>query len=137
MVSKFQHHVIYVEDLKRSKDFYIQLFDLQFSALNHPESSAAMRMSQQEMHFFSFGFYHHDICMVKHHKLKMDNNSMLHFSMVVRDKNTYQKVLLNATEMNIPTKNGRMLASAKNENDWKAFCFQDPDKHWIEILYKP
>ena len=53
--SKFQHHVFYVNDLQRSKDFYMQLFDLQFSALNHPDSSAAMRMSQQEMHFFSFG----------------------------------------------------------------------------------
>ena len=35
--AKLQHHVIYVSDLKRSKDFYMKLFDLQFSALNHPE----------------------------------------------------------------------------------------------------
>jgi predicted enzyme related to lactoylglutathione lyase len=78
--AKLQHHVIYVSDLKKSKDFYMKLFDLQFSALNHPDSSAAMRLSHQEMHFFSFGFYHHDICLVKHHKLKMDNSSMLHFA---------------------------------------------------------
>ena len=63
----------------------MRLFDLQFSALNHPDSSAAMRLSHQEMHFFSFGFYHHDICLVKHHKLKMDNGSMMHFSLVARD----------------------------------------------------
>ena len=63
----------------------MKLFDLQFSALNHPDSSAAMRLSHQEMHFFSFGFYHHDICLVKHHKLKMDNGSMMHFSLVARD----------------------------------------------------
>ncbi len=35
--AKLQHHVIYVSDLKRSKDFYMKLFDLQFSALNHPD----------------------------------------------------------------------------------------------------
>ena len=35
--AKLQHHVIYVSDLQRSKDFYVKLFDLQFSALNHPE----------------------------------------------------------------------------------------------------
>lgn len=136
-VTKFQHHVFYVEDLKRSKDFYIDLFDLQFSALNHPDSSAAMRLSHQQMHFFSFGYYHHDICMVKHHKLQMDNNSMLHYSMVVRDENGYDKVFQKAKTRNIPRKEGRMLKSAKMENDWKAFCFQDPDKHWIEIIYKP
>ena len=90
--SKFQHHVFYVEDLKRSKEFYIQLFDLQFSALNHPDSSAAMRISQQEMHFFSFGFYHHDLCMVKHHKLTMDNNSMLHYTMVALDKIVFDEI---------------------------------------------
>jgi catechol 2,3-dioxygenase-like lactoylglutathione lyase family enzyme len=84
--AKLQHHVIYVSDLNRSKDFYVKLFDLQFSALNHPDSSAAMRLSNQEMHFFSFGFYHHDLCLVKHHKLKMDNNSMLHFTLVAHEK---------------------------------------------------
>ena len=81
--AKLQHHVIYVSDLQRSTDFYTKLFDLQFSALNHPDSSAAMRLAHMEMHFFSFGFYHHDICLVKHHKLKMDNGSMLHFSHLV------------------------------------------------------
>ena len=90
--AKLQHHVIYVSDLKRSKDFYMKLFDLQFSALNHPDSSAAMRLSKQEMHFFSFGFYHHDICLVKHHKLKMDNDSMLHFSLVARDEAAFDGI---------------------------------------------
>lgn len=136
MVSKFQHHVFYVEDLKRSKEFYMRLFDLQFSALNHPDSSAAMKLSDQEMHFFSFGFYHHDICMVKHHKLKMDNNSMLHYTMVVRDKIGFEKVQANALQMNIPVKNKRVLKSAQMQAGWKALSFQDPDKHWIEILYK-
>ena len=40
-----------------------------------------MRLAHMEVRFFSFGVYHHDICLVKHHKLKMDNGSMLHFSL--------------------------------------------------------
>jgi predicted enzyme related to lactoylglutathione lyase len=38
--AKLQHHVIYVGDLKKSRDFYMKLFDLQFSALNHPPIQA-------------------------------------------------------------------------------------------------
>jgi predicted enzyme related to lactoylglutathione lyase len=137
IVSKFQHHVFYVNDLERSKSFYMDLFDLQFSALNHPNSSAAMKLSKQEMHFFSFGFYHHDICMVKHHKLQMDNESMMHYSMVVNDLNAYKKINTKAAEKGIQLKSGRMLVSANMQEQWEAFCFQDPDNHWIEIIFKP
>ncbi len=132
--AKLQHHVIYVSDLKRSKDFYMKLFDLQFSALNHPDSSAAMRLSNQQMHFFSFGFYHHDLCLVKHHKLKMDNNSMLHFSLVARDKAAFDGIRARATAMGIPVRDGRLIASVKTSPGQRAFCLQDPDRHWIEII---
>ncbi|MGP0094273.1 MAG: VOC family protein [Xanthobacteraceae bacterium] len=132
--AKLQHHVIYVSDLKRSKDFYTKLFDLQFSALNHPDSSAAMRLAHMEMHFFSFGFYHHDICLVKHHKLKMDNGSMLHFSLVARDRAAFDAIRKRAREMEIPTRDGRLIASAKPPRGGGAFCLQDPDLHWIEII---
>jgi catechol 2,3-dioxygenase-like lactoylglutathione lyase family enzyme len=132
--AKLQHHVIYVSDLKRSKDFYVKLFDLQFSALNHPDSSAAMRLSNQEMHFFSFGFYHHDLCLVQHHKLKMDNNSMLHFTLVARDKAAFDGILTRAAAMGIPVRQGRLIASAETSFGQRAFCMQDPDKHWIEII---
>jgi catechol 2,3-dioxygenase-like lactoylglutathione lyase family enzyme len=131
---KLQHHVIYVSDLKRSKEFYMKLFDLQFSALNHPDSSAAMRLSNQEMHFFSFGYYHHDLCLVKHHKLKMDNNSMLHFTLVARDRRAFDAVRKRATDMGIPIRDGRLIASAKKLPGQRAFCLQDPDWHWIEII---
>lgn len=131
-VSKLQHHVFYVTDLHRSKAFYTELFDLQFSALNHPDSSAAMRLSQQEMHFFSFGFYHHDICLVKHHKLTMDNESMLHFSLALNDDGAFDQVKWRAMKMKLPILADRMLASAKPVA--RAFRIQDPDKHWIEII---
>ncbi len=134
IVKKLQHHVFYVDDLARSKDFYIRLFDLQFSALNHPDSSAAMRLSQQEMHFFSFGFYHHDICMVKHHKLRMDNGSMMHFTLATPDPIAFETIRVRAQSMGLPIRDGRLIASAKLAPGGKAFCLQDPDKHWVEIL---
>lgn len=132
VVTKLQHHVFYVTDLDRSKAFYTELFDLQFSALNHPNSSAAMRLSQQEMHFFSFGFHHHDICLVKHHKLTMDNNSMLYFSLAVRDKAAFLDIRTRAMRMGLAIKKGRILASQKAVN--RAFHVQDPDHHWLEVV---
>jgi catechol 2,3-dioxygenase-like lactoylglutathione lyase family enzyme len=134
VAAKLQHHVIYVSDLSRSKDFYIKLFDLQFSALNHPDSSAAMRLSNQEMHFFSFGFYHHDLCLVKHHKLKMDNHSMLHFTLVARDRDMFDAIRKRADTMGIPVRDGRLVASAKILPGQRSFCVQDPDRHWVEII---
>jgi catechol 2,3-dioxygenase-like lactoylglutathione lyase family enzyme len=135
--AKLQHHVIYVSDLKRSKDFYMKLFELQFSALNHPDSSAAMRLANMEMHFFSFGFCHHDICLVKHHRLKMDNGSMLHFSLVARDDSAFDAIWQRAKELGIQTRDDRLIASAKRLPGVRAFCFQDPDRHWIEIIREP
>lgn len=136
MVSKLQHHVFYVNDIEQSKEFYIQLFDLQLSALNHPDSSAAMKLAQQEMRFLSFGFYHHDICLVKHRKLQLDNDSMLHYTMEIRDQNAYLKILENAKKMNISLIEGRMIKSAEMQTHWKAFCLQDPNRHWIELILK-
>ena len=134
VVKKLQHHVFYVDDLARSKDFYMRLFDLQFSALNHPDSSAAMRLSHQEMHFFSFGFYHHDICMVKHHKLTMDNGSMLHFALATPDAAAFAAIRARADSMGLVILEGRLVASARPPSGGRAFCVRDPDKHWIEIL---
>lgn len=134
---KLQHLVFYVNDLKRSKEFYMHLLDLQFSALNHPDSSAAMKLSKQEMHFFSFGFYHHDICMVKHHQLQMDNYSMMHYTMVVPDTEKLDTIQSRLSEKNIPYRTDRLIASATRFPGEKVLAFQDPDHHWIEIIYKP
>ena len=67
----------------------------------------------------------------------MDNQSMLHYTMVVSDAKGFDKIVQNAQSMNLPIKKGRLLGSAKMDTDWKAICLQDPDKHWIEIIYKP
>ncbi|WP_288427639.1 VOC family protein [uncultured Agrobacterium sp.] len=131
-VTNLQHHVFYVTDLHRSKAFYSDLFDLQFSALNHPDSSAAMRLSQQEMHFFSFGFHHHDLCLVKHHKLQMDNDSIMHFTLVLPNAAAFDAVRQRAEMMKLAIREGRMIASAKPVA--RAFSVQDPDNHWIELI---
>jgi predicted enzyme related to lactoylglutathione lyase len=136
VAEKLQHHVIYVSDLAKSKDFYEKLFDLQFSALNHPDSSAAMRLANMEMRFFSFGYYHHDICLVKHRKLKMDNGSMLHFSLVARDGDCFDAIRDRARQMKIEVHEGRLLTSAKQHPGARAFWFQDRDGHCIEVLEK-
>lgn len=134
-VTKLQHHVFYVRDLARSKAFYMQLLDLQFSALNHPDSSAAMRLSKQEMHFFSFGYYHHDICLVKHHKLTPDNGSMLHFTLNARDRAAFDGIRDRARQMGSRVREGRFIASARKDGI-SAFALQDPDGHWLEILHE-
>lgn len=130
--TKLQHHVFYVSDLKRSNDFYTKLFDIQFSALNHPDSSAAMRLANQEMNFLSFGHYHHDMCLVLHRSLKLDNNSMLSFTLAMRDGQAFDTVLSRAKSMGLAAREGRLLASAKPVA--RAFSIQDPDRHWIEII---
>ena len=96
-----------------------------------------MRLANMEMHFFSFGFYHHDICLVKHHKLKMDNGSMLHFSLVARDRAAFDAIRQRAKELGVATRDGRLIASAKPLPGGRAFCLQDPDRHWIEIIEEP
>ena len=96
-----------------------------------------MRLAHMEMHFFSFGLYHHDICLVKHHKLNMDNGSMLHFSLIPRNRAAFDAIRQRAVELGIPTRGGRLIASAKAPAGGRAFCLQDPDHHWIEIIEEP
>ena len=137
VAAKLQHHVIYVDDLERSAAFYTKLFDLQFSALNHPDSSAAMRLARQQMRFFSFGFHHHDICLVKHLKFKMDNGSMMHFALAVRDSEAFDAIRRRAADSGVEVREGRLIASARSEPGSRAFHLRDPNNHWIEIIQEP
>ena len=84
------------------------------------------------MHFFSFGFYHHDICLVKHHKLKMDNNSMLHFTLMARDRDAFDAIRKSAAAMEISVRDGRLIASAMTSPGQRSYCLQDPDRHWMK-----
>ena len=134
VAEKLQHHVIYVNDLEESLGFYTRIFDLQVSARNHPNSSAAMRLANMEMRFFSFGHYHHDICFVKHGKLKMDNGSMLSFALVARGRAAFDAIRARAAQAGVAIRDGRLLKSAKLAQGARAFWLQDPNGHVVEVL---
>jgi len=131
--AKLQHLVFYVRDITQAKAFYEDVLDLQFSALNHPDSSAAMRIAQQEMNFFSFGHYHHDICLVEHRTITPDNTSMLHFTVLARSAAAFDAAVAAVTLRGGAVRTGRMLASATPAPDTRYACFADPDGHWIEL----
>lgn len=61
---------------------------------------------------------------------------MLHYTMVALDKTVFDEIVQRAKEMKITYRKGRMLASAEMKENWEAFYFQDPDSHWVEIIYK-
>jgi catechol 2,3-dioxygenase-like lactoylglutathione lyase family enzyme len=64
----------------------------------------------------------------------MDNNSMLHFTLVAPDRAAFEGIRARATTMGIPVRDGRLIASAKILPGQRSFCLQDPDRHWIEII---
>jgi hypothetical protein len=59
---------------------------------------------------------------------------MLHFTLVARDHDAFDAIRTRAAAMSIPVRDGRLIASAKTQPDQRAFCLQDPDRHWIEII---
>jgi catechol 2,3-dioxygenase-like lactoylglutathione lyase family enzyme len=134
VVKKLQHHVFYVKDLEACREFYTGLFNVQFSARNHQDSSAAMRMANQAMYFFSFGYYHHDICFVVAPKVPFDNDEMLHMTFVLRENETLAELKNKLQKRNIIWKEGRLIASAKLPSGKNAIAFPDPNGHWIEVI---
>jgi catechol 2,3-dioxygenase-like lactoylglutathione lyase family enzyme len=134
VVNKLQHHVFYVKNLEESRKFYVDLFDVQFSARNHQDSSAAMRMQNQAMYFFSFGHYHHDICLVEAPNINFDNDEMLHMTFVLRENQTIDELKARLKSKQIVWKEGRLIASAKAPTGKQAINFPDPNGHWVEVL---
>ncbi|MEM6486349.1 MAG: hypothetical protein AAF662_15365, partial [Pseudomonadota bacterium] len=103
-------------------------------ALNHPDSSAAMRLSRQEMQFYSFGFYHHDVCLVKMWDHECDTGSVLFFSVEIDSMNAFLEVKSRAQDLATNSfREGRLLSSAANQSRL-SFCLPDPDGQWIEVL---
>jgi len=133
---KLQHHVFYVKDLDESLEFYTDLFNVQFSARNHPDSSAAMRMMQQTMYFVSFGYYHHDLCFVENRNFTVDNDEMLHMTLMLQDGHSISDLRQKLNQRNITPKEGRMLASSRPIEGKEAICFPDPSGHWLEVIGK-
>lgn len=133
---KFQHLVLYAKDLIQSHKWYRKVFDLQFSAQNDPGGSAAMSVIQQSMHFFSFGYYHHDLAFCSRKGVHPDNTSIVNYAMRLRENTTITDFIARLEKENIPYRKGRLLKSAKTPEDLQAVCFKDPNGYWIEILGK-
>ncbi len=133
---KFQHLVLYTKDLVQSHRWYRKLFDLQFSAQNDPNGSAAMRLIKQSMHFFSFGHYHHDLALITRKGIQPDNKSLLNYSMRLRETTSMEDFIKRLENQQITYKEGRLLQSAKIPKGERAVSFKDPNGYWIEVLGK-
>ena len=133
---KFQHLVLFTKDLIESHRWYRKLFNLQFSAQNDPNGSAAMSALEQSMHFFSFGFYHHDLALCTRKGIKPDNTSFVNYAMQLKESTTLDNFIKKLAHENIPYRNGRILKSAKIPVGFRAVSFKDPNGYWVEIFGK-
>lgn len=130
--ARLQHAVFYVRDLERSRQFYQDLFDLQFSARNHQDSSAAMRIVGQNMMFFSFGEMHHDVCFVQNPKVKLDNEAWLGFTVALRPGHSLAEIEGRLNGRGVAFTRGRVLPAPSDARG--ALFFRDPDGHLIEVV---
>lgn len=130
--ARLQHAVYYVRDLERSRQFYQDVFDLQFSARNHQDSSAAMRLAGQNMMFFSFGEMHHDVCFVQNPHVRVDNEAWIGFTVTLRNGQSLAEIEERLKARGVAFGRGRVLPV---ENDARsALYFRDPDGHVIEVV---
>lgn len=130
--ARLQHAVFYVRDLERSRAFYQDVFDLQFSARNHQDSSAAMRIVGQNMMFFSFGEMHHDVCFVQNPGVKVDNEAWLGFSVALRPGHALAEIEERLSARRVAFTRGRVLPVLSDTR--AALFFRDPDGHVIEVV---
>lgn len=130
--ARLQHAVYYVRDLDRSRQFYQELFDLQFSARNHQESSAAMRLAGQNMMFFSFGEMHHDLCFVLNPGVRVDNEAWLGFTVALRLGQPLEAIRERLRARQVKFTEGRVLPVPHDARE--ALFFRDPDGHLIEVV---
>lgn len=129
---KVQHAVFYVSDLDRSRKFYQHIFALQFSARNHQDSSAAMRLAGQNMNFFSFGIMHHDVCLVLNPSVRVDNDQWLGFTVSLRSGESLDSIRQRLNELCVTFSEGRVLPVPDDSR--AALFFRDPDGHVIEVV---
>lgn len=130
--ARLQHAVFYVRDLDSSRRFYQDLFDVQFSARNHQDSSAAMRVVGQNMMFFSFGEMHHDICFVQNPNVQVDNDAWLGFTVALRPDQALADIRERLRALPWGFTDGRVLPVPGDTRD--ALYFRDPDGHLIEVV---
>ncbi|WP_313894534.1 VOC family protein [Psychrobacillus sp.] len=132
-LDKLQHVVFYVNDLQESQRFYEMIFDVQCSATAHPDSSAAMRIVGNTMKFYSFGYYHHDICLVQNPKVTIDHEQWNHYTLKLANGVSLDEVKRRLESSNVPYFEGRMLPILSNEKE-NVIHFKDPNGHVIEVV---
>lgn len=132
-LDKLQHVVFYVNDLQESQRFYEMIFDVQCSATAHPDSSAAMRIVGNTMKFFSFGYYHHDICLVQNPKVTIDHEQWSHYTLKLANGVSLDEVKRRLEASHVPYLEGRMLSILLNEKE-NVIHFKDPNGHVIEVV---
>ncbi|MEO1435651.1 MAG: VOC family protein [Bacteroidota bacterium] len=133
--SKFQHLVLFTKDHEQSARWYQRVFNLQWSARNHPDSSAAMRIIKQTMYFFSFGYYHHDLALVSRPDVTPDNSSLLYFSLQLKPEVSIEAFRARLRAEGIDVQPGPVLASAQAKDARTTIHFQDPiNQYWIEVI---
>jgi catechol 2,3-dioxygenase-like lactoylglutathione lyase family enzyme len=130
--ARLQHAVFYVGDLERSRQFYQDVFELQFSARNHQDSSAAMRVVGHSMMFFSFGEMHHDVCFVQNPSVRVDNEAWLGFTVALRPGHSLREIEERLSARRVTFNRGRVLPVPSDPR--AALFFRDPDGHLIEVL---
>lgn len=132
-LDKVQHAVFYVNDLAESQAFYEAIFDIQYSATNHPNSSAAMKLVGHTMKFFSFGFYHHDICFVQNPNVTVDEDQWSHFTLKLAEGITLDQIKERLSILNVSYKEGRVLPQLVKDYT-PVIHFNDPNGHTIEVV---
>jgi 2,4-diketo-3-deoxy-L-fuconate hydrolase len=137
LVERLQHFVYFVDSLEESRDFYTDVLGLQWSARNHPESSAAMKLSGMEMNFFSFGYWHHDICFVKHREFDAEKGHFEVIGLNLRKGEHMDAVKMRLRARGTPHTDGRYLPSLDPSRDANAIWFRDPTGHVVELVSTP
>lgn len=132
-LDKVQHAVFYVNDLEESQAFYEAVFDLQYSATNHPDSSAAMKVVGHTMKFFSFGHYHHDICFVQNPGVVIDNEQWSHYTLKLADGVSLDEIKGRLAKQHTSYYEGRVLPQLV-KHDEAVIHFKDPNGHIIEVV---
>lgn len=132
-LEKAQHVVFFVKDLNKSQAFYETVFDLQYSATNHPDSSAAMKIVGHTMKFFSFGHYHHDICFVQNLQVTLDEEQWSHYTLQLAQGIKLDEIKKRLKDLSVPYEEGHVLPQLEEVNQ-SIIHFKDPNGHIIEVL---
>ncbi|KWX88214.1 hypothetical protein AMQ83_08210 [Paenibacillus riograndensis] len=132
-LDKLQHVVIYVNNLQESQRFYEMIFDVQCSATAHPDSSAAMRIVGNTMKFYSFGYYHHNICLVQNPKVTVDQEQWSHYTLKLANGVSMDEIKRRLESSHVTYFEGRMLPILTNEKE-NVIHFKDPNGHVIEVV---